>query len=232
MTGIVEILGTLEIVATAIENIRTIGDAVRDGKAYLEKKHPEAKKDVVVMLEEMVKTTKFVREASAVITAFRFVKDSDASATEFNALWVKQNAEAKYFRDNLDALRGHCGVIRQHADKIAIEALNGDRDYKVLFGNLFGLNSPQRDAELAAQLARLANEDYDVEQTARLLLDTIERALGAVNEAITSEDDMIDPTRLAAGAAILRQCREKFVPIEQKAEVARASITKLIDELR
>lgn len=232
MVDIIGVLGALDIVATAIENVRTIGEAVREGKDYLDKKHPEAKKDVVVMLQEMAKTTKFVREASAVITAFRFVKDSDASATEFNKLWVKQNAEAKYFRDNLDALRSHCGVIRQHADKIAVEALNGDKDYKVLFGSLFGLSSPMRDADLAARLARLANDDYDVEQTARLLLETIERALEAVHEAVMSDEDMIDPARLPAGAAILRQCREKFTPIERKAEEARVSVTKLIADLQ
>ncbi len=82
MTMVKEVIDGLAAVAEAIENIRTISEAVREGKKYLETKHPEIKTDLQLMVDEIGKTMNVVAQASAVLTQFRFAVSADTGSSE------------------------------------------------------------------------------------------------------------------------------------------------------
>lgn len=50
MTIIKEVIDGLDTVAKAIENIEKINEAVKEGKNYIEAKHPEIKNDLRLLV--------------------------------------------------------------------------------------------------------------------------------------------------------------------------------------
>jgi hypothetical protein len=224
--GIVkETLDALEAVAKAIENIEAIVEAVRDGKDYLAKKHPEAMAHVAAMLGEMRKTMGVVRDGSAVLTGFWFAADN-ASLRDFNALYRGHLRRAQELEAQIENLRGHCTVIRDHAFAMQVKEIKGGWPF-LWVGEMLGLSSAAREHELGQRLDKLAYEDGAVANAAGQMLGALNSSLRSVQEALGS-DRVADPANVAAAGALLAEHAAAFDPLEKEAEKAAAAIEKLV----
>ncbi|RLD75210.1 MAG: hypothetical protein DRJ10_15715, partial [Bacteroidetes bacterium] len=81
MAIIKEVLDALTAVKESIDHIQTISDAIKKGKDYLKTQHPNVANDLVIMCEEMRKSSQALASASSIITHFRFVI-GDTQSTE------------------------------------------------------------------------------------------------------------------------------------------------------
>jgi hypothetical protein len=224
-----EALDAIEMVAKGIENIRKIVNAVREGKAYLTTKHPEAKAHVAAMLAEMEKTMTVVARASAVLTHFWFTAKSEASLDRFNAQFQKHKEEADTLANNIDNLRGHCTAIKKEAETIEGKALFGRSAFAPIFERL-GLQSKQREQELGELLHDLANHDFEVTDSAKKILEALNISLRAVQDALGPNRVML-PENIPAAGALLAEHAKAFEPLEKKATDLAKDARMLASEL-
>ena len=82
MTAVGEVLDSVKALADLIASTRTILDALRDGRAYLERNHPDAKEDLAKLLEQMRITVAGLSKATSVVTDFWFTIDGSARDEE------------------------------------------------------------------------------------------------------------------------------------------------------
>jgi len=218
MTIVKEVIDGLEAIANAIKNVKEIGAAVKEGRDYLAKNHPEAKADMALMVAELRKSMELVADASAVLTRFQFALSSDVRGRElvrFNEYFIHHNAQAEFLRSHLDDLRGHCAKIREHAAKIEKAATVAG--FARIFAML-GLMSPQREADLAEKLDKLAYEDFNVANSAKRMLDCVQSALRHVQSAL-GVGGML-PENVPSAAALLGEYARAFEPLERSARAA------------
>lgn len=139
------ILEGLKLVADGIKNVKTIVDAVKSGRDYVNTKHPEVRCDLRLMMDELRKSLLLIKRASAVMTNFRFAVSADLHASElarFNDYFIQSKEESQHLETHIDDLRTHCSRIREHAAKIGVEPTK--TGFPKLFA-LLGLNSPERE---------------------------------------------------------------------------------------
>lgn len=230
MAIIKEVLEGLDSVAKAIENIKKISEAVKEGRNYIEATHPEIKKELQLMVNEIRKSMNVVAQSSAVLTQFRFAVSADTGSSElarFNNYFIHHKSQAQFLRDHLDDLRGHCSKIREHAIKIGGSATASG--FSALFAK-FGLNSPQREKDLGEKLDRLAYEDFKVANSSGIMLDCLDRALNEVQNALGANGAMY-PENVPVAARLLAEYAEVFEALETPARTAADDIQKMIREL-
>ena len=229
MTIIKEVTDGLETVTKTIENIKKIRKAVMEGKDYIQTKHPDVKNDLGLLLDEFRKTMNGVAKASAVLTNFRFAISTDLGSSElraFNDYFITHKSQAKYLEDHLEDLRGHCSIIRQHAERIAGSATVSG--FSGLF-RMLGLNSPQRELELATMLDRLAYEDFADANSLEIMVNCLNLALNDVQNALGDRGAMY-PKNVPMAAALLAEYAERFETLEKSAGNAEDEIRKAITE--
>ncbi|MBN2196107.1 MAG: hypothetical protein JW751_25040 [Polyangiaceae bacterium] len=225
MTIAQEVLDTIKAVAEGIGNVRKVVEAVRDGRAYLEQKHPGAKGHVLAMLEELRKDMALLREESSILTGFWFTVGSEASVATFNELCRKHRHKADELRGGFDALRGHCSLIRAHAIAMSASQMKPSPFLGVF--ELLGLASPRREAELAANLERLANEELTIVTMTGGLLTALKRSLDDVQAALGTDRNM-DPANTRKAGTLLEMHSKAFEPLEIAARDAAAEIEKVV----
>src|SRR4051812_38299793 len=120
MAMIGEVRDALALVADSISHIRTLSEAIREGKEYLRTTHPQVKEDLIVMCEEMRKSASALAAASSIVTHFRFVIGDALSseASRFNDYLVESKSQAETLEQQIDSMRGHCTVIEAHAEAV------------------------------------------------------------------------------------------------------------------
>lgn len=114
-----------ELVTEGIDSVKTIAEAVKSGKDYIEAKHPEVRSDLRLMVDELQKSLLLIKRASAVLTNFRFAIYADVQGSElvrFNDYFIQSKTEAQHLENHIDDLRTHCSKIRKHGTKIGGEA--------------------------------------------------------------------------------------------------------------
>lgn len=219
MALVKEVTDGVEAIAQAIESVRTIARAVREGKDYLAATHPEAQTDLKLMLAELRKTMNLVAEASAVLTQFRFAVSADARSGElarFNDYFIHHKGQADHLERHVDDLRGHCGKIREHASKIAGSATV--EGFAKLFAWL-GLRSTERELDLARKLDQFAYEDFQMANSARSMLALLKRGLDDVQDAL-GERGRMHAENVPAAASALADYGEAFRHLEGRARDA------------
>src|ERR1035437_3870031 len=77
-----DVLDGLKMVSEGIKNVKEIAEAVRDGTNYLKAKHPQVRDDLKALVEELRKSLNVVKQASAILTNFRFAVAADAKGLE------------------------------------------------------------------------------------------------------------------------------------------------------
>jgi hypothetical protein len=230
VTIVAEVVDGVKLVSGGIQNIRTILKAIEDGIDYLHNRHPDVKDDLIAMCKEMQKTTQAVAAASAIITHFRFTVAGSAAELEparFNEHFMKYKTQAVDVTEQLNSLRGRCGIIKDHADKLDEEARKAN-----LIGlfKLFGFDSEERERKLATALQRIYDDElqyhenvYEMRRTLEVTLDDVQSKLGPAGS--------MDPENVPKAAQTLGEYAEVFSKLESDANYAAFELQKAINEL-
>lgn len=230
MTIVNEVADGIKLVAGGIENIRKIYSAIRDGKEYLENRHPDVKTDVVAMCIEMRKTLQAIATASSIITHFRFNVSSQAMLSEpsrFNDYLMQYKTQASNIESQLDSLRGHCHKIRQHAQGLEEKAKNAKLAGML---KLFGLNSDQKERELSDALGRVYDDEMQFHSNVWNMRMILERSLDDIGQKLGPPGSM-DATNVPIAAAALGEYAEQFSRLEAEANYTALQLQGLVDEL-
>jgi hypothetical protein len=225
-----DVVDGLNLVADGIKSVKTIADAVNNGRDYLKAKHPEIQSDLQAMVGELGKSLFVIKQASAVLTNFRFAIAVDTQGTElarFNGYFIKSKTEAQHLRDHIDDLRTHCSKVREHASRISGPAT------AIGFAKIFtllGLNSPKREKELGERLDKLAYEDFALANSAERMLKCLEDALRDVQNALGDGGSMF-PQNVPQAAALLAEYGPEFEKMEERASEAVKDTRDLVQEL-
>lgn len=225
-----DILDGLKLVAEGIKNVRTIAEAVKDGEAYIRVHHPDVQATLRALLAELEKSLVLVKQASGVLTNFRFAVSTDGRSSElarFNDYFIKAKADEQYLRKNIEDLRTHCSKVRAQAGKIA--GGTGVSAFATLFGYL-GLRSADREKELAEKLDKLAYEDFAIANSAQKMLECLTGALKDVQDALGTGGAMY-PQNVPAAAALLGTLGPPFSDMEELASDSARDLRSVIEEL-
>jgi hypothetical protein len=225
-----DVVDGLKLVADGIKSVQSIADAIKSGTEYLKVKHPEVQMNLRAMLTELGKSLFVIKQASAVLTNFRFAIDNDvrsAELTRFNEYFIKSKTDAQLLRDRIDDLRTHCSKIREHGSRISGSATASG--FAKIF-SLVGLNSPKRELELGEQLDKLAYEDFAVANSAEQILTCLEGALKDVQNALGDGGSMY-PDKVPVAAALLAEYGPEFEKSEELAAEAVKGIRELVKSL-
>ncbi len=230
MSIIKEVAEALKEVAEGIEHIRTVAKAIDDGRNYLKVQHPELRKDLAAMCVEMRNTLIAVAAASAVLTHFRFTVAGSAVDSEparFNDHLIAHKDKAARIAKSLHAMRGHCHVIKNHADQLRqrAKALSLERLLQ-----LFGIDSAERDQQVETALGRI----YDEEMQAYLLVSALRVALQSsleeVAKALGPSGTMV-PANVPVAAALLGEYADAFSKLETTANYLALDLQQSIEAL-
>lgn len=230
MTIVKEVIDGLESIAKSIKNIKEISAAVKEGKKYLDNRHPDVKDDIKLMVNELRKSMGVVAEASAVLSRFRFTVSADMRSSElvrFNTYFIHHKQQAQFIKDSLEDLRGHCSKIREHAMKLTDSAtVDG---FARLFAKL-GLRSPERERDLGEKLDRLAYEDFAVANSAMQMERCLDMALNEIQNSLGNKGVMHEEN-VPKAAALLDEYARAFAPLEASARTAANEVQELINTL-
>ena len=230
MTVVAEVRDGVKLVADGINNIRTIYSAINDGREYIQRLHPNVKGDLAAMCVEMRKTANAVATASAIITHFRFTVSGNARDLEparFNDHLLENKAHLRDVEDQLNALRGRCGVIRDHASDLDDKAKTAG--FRNLFG-LIGVDSEERERQLAGALQRIYDDEMEFHHNVYGMRRTLECALDAIGDELGPPGAM-DPENVPNAAATLGEYAEVFGNLESDANYAAYQLQEVITRL-
>jgi hypothetical protein len=230
MTLVKEAAEGLKAVAEGIGHIQTIAKAVRDGRDYLKVKHPEIRKDLAAMCAEMRNTLTAIAVASAVLTHFRFTIAGSAVDSEpraFNDHLIAHKEKAQMVSRSLHALRGHCHVIRKHADRLAAQARSLRLDRLLL---LFGIDSAERDRAVGKALQDIYDEEMQAYRLAAQLSLALQLALDDISKALGPPGSMV-PANVPGAAALLGEYADAFSRLESTSNYVALDLQQSIDAL-
>jgi hypothetical protein len=182
------------------------------------------------VVEELEKSLDVIKQASAVLTNFRFAIASDALGTElarFNDYFIKSKTDVQQLRQHIDDLRTHCTKVREHASRIS--GLATAPEFAKIF-TLLGMNSPEKEKELGEQLDALAYEDFSIANSAERMLDCLEDALKDVQNEL-GESGAMFPQDVPKAAALLAEHAREFGMMEDTASEAVSMTRDLVKEL-
>jgi len=225
--SIKDFIDDITLVADAIKNIKEIHTAIKDGKKYFEKAHPEIKKDVSDMCAELQKTCNAIATASSVITNFRFNSSAgalDNEPTRFNDYFINYKKNKNEAEDLIRSLKGHCYIIKQHADKISYGNTNS-------FWTYFGLQSMQREQELGVLLQNIYDDEQDFHSIVYLMAHSMNSAIEDVTDALC-ENGMMSSTKVPTAALKLSEYSKSFKELELVASKTRDELDATIKELQ
>jgi hypothetical protein len=228
---VVEVADSIRLVAQGVDNIRTIASAIQEGKEYVQRRHPDINEDLAGMCEEMRETLVAVATASAIITHFRFTVGSDATELEparFNEHLMAHKTQASGVRDRLASMRGHCHVIREHAENLDRTASSSGLQN---VWNLLGLRSSEREWQLSESLQEIYDEEMEGYRNVYGMSEAIQGALRAVQAELGPPGTM-DPARVPQAAQVLGEYAEAFERLEAECGYTALRLQGLIDDLR
>lgn len=230
MTLVKEVADGIKAVAEGVDHIQTIAKAVRDGRDYLKVKHPEIRKDLAAMCAEMRNTLTAIAAASAVLTHFRFTIAGSAVDSEpraFNDHLIAHKEKAQMVSRSLHAMRGHCHVIRKHADRLHESARSFKLERLLL---LFGIDSAERDRAVADSLQDIYDEEMQAYRLAAELSMALQRALAEISAALGPAGIML-PANVPVAAALLGEYSDAFSKLESTSNYVALDLQQSIDAL-
>jgi hypothetical protein len=229
MAIISEVGVALATVANSIGHIREISEAIREGRDYLKVTHPEVKDDLIMMCAEMQKSASALATASSIVTHFRFVIGDSlpGEASRFNEHLMANKSQAETLEQQIASMRGHCLVIKEHAETVKKKAGGGMRSLAAAFG----LHSVERERELADALEGIYDEEMQYHQGVNMMARAVRRTLEAVQEAL-GPPGVIDPGNVPAAAAVLGEYATAFAELESACNYNALQLQQSIDALR
>jgi len=230
MGVIKDVADALKDVAEGIEHIRTVAEAVRDGKDYLKATHPEIRKELAAICAEMRNTLIAVASASAILTHFRFTVTGstlDAEPGRFNDHLIAHKNRAAQVDTSLQAMRGHCHAIKEHAEHLKKRAQSLNLGRLLL---LFGIDSAERDQQVAAALEQIYDDEMQGYVLVTQLTLALQKSLDEVAKALGPPGTML-PANVPVAAAVLGEYADAFSILETTANYMALDLQQSIDSL-
>lgn len=226
-----EVAEGIKMVAETIQNVKDIYESVKDGRQYFTNKYPGIKTDVADMCIELQKTCNAVATASAIITHFRFNASPgviDNEPTRFNDYFMKYKTSATEARDEILRLKGSCGKIRMHIEKLDDEAeqSSGKRN----FLTFLGLHDPAKTAQVRDALQNIYNDEREMHYMVDGLAENLTKAINDVDDKLCT-DGLMDSRNVPAAAKLLNEYSKLFGSLETEARKQANEIQELVDEL-
>jgi hypothetical protein len=230
MPVIGEIRGAVAMLAEGVGQLRTLVDAMNDGRAYLRSKHPDAEPDVARLLRQMNVTISGLINTAETITSINFTLDGtgrDAAPSVFNEELKRAAQQRDDHVTNLRYLSGSC----KRMEEIRLE-LQSRADNKPMWA-LFGDRSGQRAQELADTFRELFLWDQKMDQKARQVLDASKHALEQVQETLRPRPKVagMSVEMVDAAAELLWEQQQVLRPQVANLKELRDEVANLIDEL-
>lgn len=226
-----EVQDAIAAVANSIDHIRTIAEAVKNGRDYLKTKHPEVAESLASMCVEMQKSSHALASASAIVTDFSFVLGPDlaSEAARFNKELIDHKTDAETVEQRIDAMRGHCTVIKDHAAAIAAAAIS--RGLRSSVAAALGLHSSDKERGLAEALQGIYDEEMAYREGVYEMAHAIQGTLKAVRDAL-GPPGAIDPASVPNAATILGEHATAFAELETDCKRIGRELQESIDNLR
>ena len=230
MTIIKEVLDAIAAVSEGIDHIQTISEAIKEGTDYLKSTHPNVAGDVAAMCEEMRKSSQAIASASSIVTHFRFVIGdvNAAEASRFNEHLVNHKAQAESVQQQLQSMRGHCSVIKEHA-----EAIRENARPTVLksIAEAFGLRSATREQQLAKALQSIYDEEMEYHLGVYQMANAVQKTLKAVQDEL-GPPGIIAPENVPKAANLLGEYAVAFSDLESRCNHNALTLQASVDALR
>lgn len=229
MSTFEDVADVLDMLTKSIDNVQKLAASVKSGVNYVKQAHPEARSNLIAMNQEMVNTLDALAVASSVVTRFGFTvegEDVDKQPSRFNDYYQKKVVEENALVHQIETLRGHCHLIRDHAN--ALSALASKKGLHSLF-NLLGISSSEKEAELASRL----QEIYDQEREIYLTVNRMSWAVKQAMENVQSElgGTVMSPANVPKAASLLQKYRVRFNEFQSECLAASGDLKMLIHEL-
>lgn len=177
-----ELADGVRLLAGIVRDTREIVQAVSDGRAFLEAKHPEAREDFAALLGQMRVTVVGLAKVTKLLGAFRFNPAvADSETTRFNSYIVERRELVTELRGNISALKGNCTEIRRLRDELDGQAAK--RNKWSLFG-LLGSKAQERSIELSGILSEFYGADERMIAAIEEMLDLANAAVDDVDTAL------------------------------------------------
>jgi hypothetical protein len=150
----------------------------------------------------------------------------DKQPERFNDQLISQKEKAARVQESLLALRGHCHTIKKHAD--ALDKTASTLKSRVLL--LIGVDSAERDHQVAAALNRIYDDETDSYRLVQQLTTALRLALDDISQTLGPSGTM-DPKNVPAAAELLGEYAKLFEPLESESNYLVFTIQDAINEL-
>ena len=229
MSTFEDVADALDILTKSIDNIQKLAASVKSGVNYIKQAHPDARSDLIAMNQEMVKTIDALAVASSVVTRFGFTvegEDVDKQPSRFNDYYQKKVVEENALVRQIETLRGHCHLIRDHAD--ALSELASKKGLHSLF-NLLGISSSEKEAELASRLQEIYNQEREIYLTVDKMSWAVTQAMENVQHELGGT--VMSPANVPKAASLLQKYRLRFSEFQSECLAASGDLKMLIHYL-
>jgi hypothetical protein len=223
-----KVLDAVRALADLIAQTRTILEAIRDGRAYLARNHPEAREDLAHLLEQMHITLAGLISVTRVVTDFSFTIDGserDRQPDRFNDRLMDARAETGKLEADIWRLKDSCQKVEDLTKALNRRARNSP------WWALLGDRAGQMAWDLARDLHELYGTDEEIIERINEMLKASDKALSAVNEALRAGDGS-SVHNVDKAAAILREQAEAIRPVEDQLKQLRDELSDQIAKLR
>lgn len=157
-----EVIEALDVLVKSVDNLKKISDAIKSGVDYVKNNHPEARSDLIAMSQEMTNTLDSLAVASSTITRFGFTVEGselDKQPGKFMDYYHDKVADENKLKNQINTLRGHCHIIKEHAGTLEERAKKGG--FNSLF-NYLNIRSTEKESELANSLQYIYEEEIQI----------------------------------------------------------------------
>ena len=183
-----------------------------------------------MMSQEIANTLDALSVASSIVTRFAFTVEGSAVEDEprvFNNYFQDNVVDENEVKRQLETLRGHCHIIKDHADVLTAAA--DKKGLHSLFG-LLGFNSPEEEAELGRRLQQIYDEEMDFYLTVDKMSSAVNGAMAHVQETLGPPGRM-DPRNVPAAAELLGQYSMRFGDLQSRCVSVAGALKMMIQEL-
>jgi len=198
---------SIKLLGEVVKRTREIVDAVKDGRAYLKRYHPEAQGDLSSLLRQMQQAIEGLASVTKVISGFRFVvagtsvdrAAADRDLARLNDYLIEQRKHASILKGNIRELKADCDKVRQLRDKL--DTRTKSHSWGSMF-ELFGAKARERSQELHSALSNFYADDQRMIELLSHGLAMTERALVEVEDAL-GPPGMLNPYNVPVAAEVL-----------------------------
>jgi hypothetical protein len=219
------------MLADVVSNTRELAKAVKDGRKFLSREHPEAKKDLLVLLSQMQLTVEGLADVTAVVTGFRFTVeggDLDRQPARFNDYVVEQKKKIAELQGRIRELKGSSNKIREARDKL--NEIGGDRsDWTAMF-RLFDADRRELSTKLAGMLSNFYADDQRMLELIKNILSLSQSALAEADEAL-GPAGTASPQNVRIAATVLNIYADAFKQSEEGLSTLVKKLEDAVDAL-